>query len=515
MEGMNIPLTIYKTFVSRLLFMYAIGTLLAIATVGGLMIFMPFSLERQERQIIIGILAISTCIMLILEWLVFRLQLRPIRAAFHEDVESYQTYQNVYYRTHRFPELAVKRIIGPHLFGLILPMIGLTVLFIHLGRLSIPYYYIVLVFVTGILIVGMHTLIEFYSTYYFIRPVLLELSARTYAQFGKELSLGGRVFFPLKRKLRWSFFLMGAFPLLLYSLSVQFGVEGWDLGRVTSWYWAIGVLTVGLGFSFIGSRLLTREIVMPIQHLYERMSDVQIGYMHTSASDLFSDEFSRLVWGFNHMLRGINVQHARNNQLVESYFATLAAALDARDPYTAGHSLRVADYAVLIGKLAKLSEEEINELRKSALLHDIGKIGIRDSVLLKEGKLTDEEWEQVKDHPVLGETILRQVEPASFMALILPGVRSHHERYDGRGYPDALKGEDIPLFGRIIAVADAFDAMTSDRPYRAGLDRQMALSILEEGRGTQWDPYFVALFVERMRKDGFDEYTSDIRRTSP
>ncbi|WMT41545.1 HD-GYP domain-containing protein [Paenibacillus sp. D2_2] len=302
---------------------------------------------------------------------------------------------------------------------------------------------------------------------------------------------------------------------MLYSLSLQFGTEGWELGRVTSWYWAIGVLSVGLGYSFIGSRLLAREIVMPIQHLYERMSDVQIGYMQTSASDLFSDEFSRLIWGFNHMLRGINVQHARNNQLVESYFATLAAALDARDPYTAGHSLRVADYAVLIGKLAKLREEELNELRKSALLHDIGKIGIRDSVLLKEGKLTDEEWVQVKDHPVLGETILRQIEPASFMASILPGVRSHHERYDGRGYPDGLQGEDIPLFGRIIAVADAFDAMTSDRPYRAGLDRQKALVILDEGRGTQWDPYFVALFVEHMQKDGFDEQNLDIRRTSP
>ncbi|HEY4392314.1 MAG TPA: HD-GYP domain-containing protein [Paenibacillus sp.] len=515
MEGMNVPLTIYKTFVSRLLIMYALSTGLAIATVGGLMIFMPFSLDRQEHHIIIGILVISICIMLILEWLVFKLQLKPIRIAFLEGVESYQSYQSVYFRTHRFPEFAAKRILGPHLFGLMLPMVSLTLLSIHMGRLSIPYYYIVLVFFTGVLIVCMLTLIEFYLTYYFIRPVLLELSTRSHAQFGKELSLGGRVFIPLKLKLRWSFFLMGAFPVLLYSLSLQFGTEGWELGRVTSWYWAIGVLTVGLGYSFIGSRLLAREIVMPIQHLYERMSDVQIGYMQTSASDLFSDEFSRLVWGFNHMLRGINVQHARNNQLVESYFATLAAALDARDPYTAGHSLRVADYAVLIGKLAKLREEELNELRKSALLHDIGKIGIRDSVLLKEGKLTDEEWVQIKDHPVLGETILRQIEPASFMASILPGVRSHHERYDGRGYPDGLQGEDIPLFGRIIAVADAFDAMTSDRPYRAGLDSQKALGILEEGRGTQWDPYFVALFVEYMQKDSFEEQNLDIRRTSP
>ncbi|WMT41544.1 hypothetical protein RE628_03115 [Paenibacillus sp. D2_2] len=212
MEGMNVPLTIYKTFVSRLLIMYALSTGLAIATVGGLMIFMPFSLDRQEHHIIIGILVISICIMLILEWLVFKLQLKPIRMAFLEGVESYQSYQSVYFRTHRFPEFAAKRILGPHLFGLMLPMVALTLLFIHMGRLSIPYYYIVLVFFTGVLIVCMLTLIEFYLTYYFIRPVLLELSTRSHAQFGKELSLGGRVFIPLKLKLRWSFFLMGAFP---------------------------------------------------------------------------------------------------------------------------------------------------------------------------------------------------------------------------------------------------------------------------------------------------------------
>lgn len=187
--------------------------------------------------------------------------------------------------------------------------------------------------------------------------------------------------------------------------------------------------------------------------------------------------------------------------MVDSYFATLAAALDARDPYTAGHSLRVAEYAVKIGQLAHLSEERIDELRKSALLHDIGKIGIRDAVLLKEGRLTEEEWEQVKQHPVLGEAILKQVEPADAMAPYLPGVRSHHERYDGGGYPDGLAGEEISLFGRIIAVADAFDAMTSDRPYRKGLERDQAIEILEQGRGTQWDPYFAELFVQYYRRD--------------
>ncbi|MNE41724.1 Cyclic di-GMP phosphodiesterase response regulator RpfG [compost metagenome] len=162
--------------------------------------------------------------------------------------------------------------------------------------------------------------------------------------------------------------------------------------------------------------------------------------------------------------------------------------------------MRVAEYAVNIGILAKLPDDQLHDLRKAALLHDIGKIGIRDDVLLKDGRLTDEEWEQIKQHPVLGESILKQIEPMDAMAPFLPGVRSHHERYDGKGYPDGLQGDEIPLFGRIIAVADAFDAMTSDRPYRKGMDTSTAIGILEEGRGTQWDPHFADLFIEAYRK---------------
>ncbi|NOU73133.1 HD domain-containing protein [Paenibacillus sp. LMG 31458] len=135
-----------------------------------------------------------------------------------------------------------------------------------------------------------------------------------------------------------------------------------------------------------------------------------------------------------------------------------------------------------------MNEQELDLLNKTALLHDIGKIGVRDDVLLKESRLTNEEFEQIKLHPVLDESILKQIEPAEAMAPLLPGVRSHHERYNGGGYPDGLKGLDIPEFGRIIAVADAFDAMTSDRPYRKGMPIEKALAILAEGKGTQWDP---------------------------
>lgn len=494
-------MTVYKTFISRLKLNYAAGTLLALIAVGSLMLFTPLNIPREQYFLLAGVLVISLSIMIMLEWVVFSLQVRPIRNCFTTEVDSFSTLQNVYIRTHRLPALAVKRILGPHLFGLMLPAAVMTIWLIYTGKLAIPYFYVLLASMSVVLIAGMHALIEFYLTSYVIRPVLLELGAWSLRLFGKELTLGGRVLISIKRKLRWSFFLIGAFPLLLYSLAVQFRIGAWNLGDTSYWQWAVYILFVGLGFAFVGSRLLTREIVLPIQHLYEKMAEVKIGHLRSGANDLFSDEFSRLISGFNHMLRGIKIQAERNNQLLESYFATLAAALDARDPYTAGHSLRVAEYAVGIGLLAKLPEEEIHDLRKSALLHDIGKIGMRDAVLLKEGRLTDEEWEQIKQHPALGEAILKQIEPADAMAPFLPGVRSHHERYDGGGYPDGLKGEDIPLFGRIIAVADAFDAMTSNRPYRKGLDEQQAIAILEKGGGTQWDPHFAKLFVEAYRKN--------------
>ncbi|MFC4971580.1 HD-GYP domain-containing protein [Paenibacillus sp. GCM10023248] len=189
-----------------------------------------------------------------------------------------------------------------------------------------------------------------------------------------------------------------------------------------------------------------------------------------------------------------------NNQLLQSYYATLAAALDARDAYTAGHSTRVAQYSLMIGRAEGLSERQLDLPNKTALLHDIGKIGVRDDVLLKEGRLTDEQFEIIKLHPVLGESILKQIEPAEAMAPLLPGVRSHHERYDGKGYPDGLQGQDIPEFGRIIAVADAFDAMTSDRPYRKGMPAEKALAILQEGKGTQWDPRYAQSFMDAYTK---------------
>jgi HD-GYP domain-containing protein (c-di-GMP phosphodiesterase class II) len=138
-------------------------------------------------------------------------------------------------------------------------------------------------------------------------------------------------------------------------------------------------------------------------------------------------------------------------------------------------------------------------LKTSALLHDIGKIGVADRILLKDGKLTDEEYAAIKRHPEIGRNIIKQVQGFSDLQPVVEGVLYHHERYDGKGYPEGLRGESIPLFGRIIAVADAFDAMTSNRPYRSGMPVEKALTIIHEGKGTQWDPVFADIFVELKR----------------
>ena len=279
------------------------------------------------------------------------------------------------------------------------------------------------------------------------------------------MSLEGRVLVPIQRKFQLSIFVVGALPVILFLLSTQIRQEVHSSGlQGQDWGWFVFVLIISLGFASFAAWLLGRNIKQPIEELYGTMQQVRRGDLAAAVPDLYSDEFSRLVDGFNDMIRSLEERAKMNEQLLQSYFSTLAAALDARDTYTAGHSDRVAAYALMIGRAAGLNAWTLDALYKTALLHDIGKIGVRDSVLLKDGRLTDEEFDQIKLHTVMGENILKQIEPAEAMAAFLPGVRSHHERYDGRGYPDGLSGKDIPMMGRIIAVADAFDAMTWDRP---------------------------------------------------
>lgn len=184
------------------------------------------------------------------------------------------------------------------------------------------------------------------------------------------------------------------------------------------------------------------------------------------------------------------------NDLLRVYLETvqsLAAALDAKDSYTHGHSRRVTSLALAIAREVGMSENETNTLKHAALLHDIGKIGIAESILQKPSRLTSEEFDCIRSHPITGARILESVE---FLKSVCLQIKHHHERFDGRGYPDGLKGERIPLGSRIIALADTYDAMTSTRPYRKGLSHETALEEIKSCAGSQFDPEIVGIFIK-------------------
>jgi len=181
-------------------------------------------------------------------------------------------------------------------------------------------------------------------------------------------------------------------------------------------------------------------------------------------------------------------------QLKEAFYTTvytLAETIEKRDPYTGNHTKRVMEYSLAIGKTLGLQEEDMARLQLSAVLHDIGKIGVKDSVLLKESALNDEEFAEIKKHAIYGEEIISGI---ARLKTAIPGVRQHHEKFNGRGYPDGISGEDIDITARIIAVADSYDAMTTDRPYRKGLTIDEAFEELRKFSSTQFDPEVVDAF---------------------
>ena len=184
---------------------------------------------------------------------------------------------------------------------------------------------------------------------------------------------------------------------------------------------------------------------------------------------------------------------AERDELLLGFVRSLVSTLDAKDPYTRGHSERVAMLARRLGETIGLERSDLEDIYLSGLLHDIGKIGVDDRILAKTGQLTEDEFHQIQRHPMIGYRILKQLRNLS---RILPGVRNHHEAFNGRGYPDNLKGEGIPLMARIIAVADSYDAMVSDRPYRKGMPIGRLEEIFRRGSGEQWDPRVIDAYFE-------------------
>jgi len=200
----------------------------------------------------------------------------------------------------------------------------------------------------------------------------------------------------------------------------------------------------------------------------------------------------------------------RTEQLEDAIFSSLtivASAIEAKDPYTRGHSNRVRLISLDIAKILGLDDDQLSILEYGAMLHDVGKIGIRDDVLLKKGKLDNSEYEHIMSHPFVGSKIIENIK---YYAPMIDCVKYHHEKFDGTGYPDNLKGEGIPLLARIIAVADTYDAMTTTRPYRKALSKEKALTILAEIKFSQLDPKLVDIFIENNLYES--DYDSDQKK---
>lgn len=194
----------------------------------------------------------------------------------------------------------------------------------------------------------------------------------------------------------------------------------------------------------------------------------------------------------------VKAQHEKLERISMQIVKTLSGAIDAKDTYTNGHSTRVAEYSRAIAKRAGFNEKQQNDIYMMGLLHDVGKIGIPESIINKPARLTDEEYNVIQNHPSMGARILSNITEFPKLAT---GARWHHERYDGKGYPDGIAGEDIPVEARMIAIADAYDAMSSRRSYRDVLPQDYIRGELVKGRGTQFDPVFTDVMLEMIDED--------------
>ena len=214
----------------------------------------------------------------------------------------------------------------------------------------------------------------------------------------------------------------------------------------------------------------------------------------------FTSEELRLISSFTHQIAIAIENHrlyADIHDIFLDYIKSIAAALDARDAYTHGHSRRVAEFSIGIGKELGLSEGELEFLELSATIHDIGKIGIGESVLNKPGKLTDEEYTFIKQHSIRGAEIVKQVDALKLVATI---ILHHHERWDGSGYPNALSGYNIHIYGRITALADVFDALSCERVYKKAWPMEQIIDFVLSERGRHFDPDLVDMFMQNIER---------------
>jgi len=213
-----------------------------------------------------------------------------------------------------------------------------------------------------------------------------------------------------------------------------------------------------------------------------------------SYAEVVSKRHSQLGINFeDELISKFHTEHGESDARIREIATSLAGAIDAKDTYTKGHSTSVSKYSEALARAINLPEGEVERITLGALLHDVGKIGIPETVLKKEGPLSDDEWVIMKQHPAIG--VDKVLKPNASLRDLIPIVKYHHERIDGKGYPEGLTGEKIPLAAKIVAIADTYHALTSDRPYRKGMKIEKAISILESGAGTQWDENLIRTFI--------------------
>ncbi|MCP3138400.1 HD domain-containing phosphohydrolase [Pyxidicoccus xibeiensis] len=269
-------------------------------------------------------------------------------------------------------------------------------------------------------------------------------------------------------------------------------------------------ILLGLGAAILVAvvlaALFSRNLTRPLKGFISGALELARGKFGVEVNIPQKNELGELAQTFNYMSKQLLAYDMENRGLYESlekgYLETIVAlanSIDSKDAYTRGHSQRVGDVAVQIGRELSLTERELRQLQYGGILHDIGKIGIVESILCKQSRLTDQEMAIMREHPAIGDAIIG---PVSFLGAVRACVRHHHERWDGTGYPDRLKGEDIPLLARIVACADTFDACTSTRPYQKAMPLEKAMEILDNLSGAQLDPQVVLALRRVLAQQG-------------
>ena len=297
----------------------------------------------------------------------------------------------------------------------------------------------------------------------------------------------------------WGNFLSGYAPIFdknnlpVAILGIDINANDVRLAEKDLLYRGIFVLLMGIVFSLLLGSIFSIRIISPVKRLIDGTKHVAGGDLSYRVKIPSQDEIGQLALSFNDMTASLADAREKLHEYFYRMVQAMVRSLEAKDPYTRGHSDRVSEYSYEIAIKMGIATKEAELLKKAAQMHDIGKLGIHDDILNKKSSLSQGEWDLVRKHPEVGEEILK---PVFLDSQMLSVIRSHHERYDGTGYPDGLKADDTTISAQIVSVADAYDAMTSSRSYHVALPKEEALEKIKSGSGTQFNPAVVQALVK-------------------